>query len=440
MAETPVKPAIDLGEFIREIPPYPEEKTKLIQKFYKSLGAPRTRGNLVPGRTTDKDRIYTYNDAGNMEIRTSTGAVDQTIILRTYVPHDPLVRETMDQDRMDALGLADEEYEGALATLRKAVQTYRTTGAVQPVLAAQKAVSEADQILTRVRYGTRGIQALPNPQVREVLFDDIDDKYEVRRLFKHDDPYSKNLYRLTVLEHPFMKLYGTYVDSPDALPGQDVDAPMEESVPSDAAVRQKLRDGRWARIFREVDDDNNGFLSPFWPTDFTVDSVRYSSAYQAYEYQRASEAGLEQMKKAIMNTRSTRSIQFFTKKLEKQPKDVKGLWLRILTAVYQQHPELKEKLLKTGTDALVFADVRPGPSGTGVGERTKECLDPSKWTGENAVGLALETLRYQFREGSAAEAAADTNPTTSVITEEEQEKARTGAIIGQRKRFFPKRP
>jgi predicted NAD-dependent protein-ADP-ribosyltransferase YbiA (DUF1768 family) len=170
-----------------------------------------------------------------------------------------------------------------------------------------------------------------------------------------------------------------------------------------------------------------------------MDSVRYSSAYQAFEYQRASEAGLEDLKKRILGTRSARTIQFYTKKMDKQPKDVKGLWLRIFTAVYQQHPELKQKLMETGTDALVFADVRPGPSGTGVGERTKECLDPSKWTGENAVGLSLETLRYQFREGSAAEVAEDTAPTTSVITEEEQEKAKTGAIIGQRKKFFPKR-
>jgi hypothetical protein len=126
--------------------------------------------------------------------------------------------------------------------------------------------------------------------------------------------------------------------------------------------------------------------------------------------------------------------------LETQPKDVKGLWLRIFTAVYQQHPELKEKLLQSGTDALVFADVRKGPSGIGFGENTKESLDPSKWTGENAAGLALETLRYQFREGSAKEAAVDVAPTESVITEEEQEKAKVGAIIGQRKKFFPRKP
>jgi hypothetical protein len=144
------------------------------------------------------------------------------------------------------------------------------------------------------------------------------------------------------------------------------------------------------------------------------------------------------MMKNIMETRSVRTIRLLTSKLETQPKDAKGLWLSIFTAIYQKYPELKAKLLQTGTDALVFADIRKGPSGIGFAPNSKECLDPSRWTGENAAGIALETLRYQFREGTAREAAEDTAPTTSVITEEAQQKAREGAIIGQKRRFFKK--
>ena len=443
VVEPPVKDSsisIDLGEYIREDPPYSEEKVKLIRKFYKTLGAPKARGNLIPGRTADKDRIYTYNDSGNLEIRTTSGAVDETILLRTFVPHDPSTRETIDQERLDALAAANTQYESALRKLRTATLDYRTNNAIQPVLAAQKAAAEADQILTRIRYATRSTQPTENPEVRHILFDQI---HEQRKMFSRGDPYEKSvhhasLYRMTVLEHPFIKFYGTYVDSPDVQPGQDVDAPAPSGL-SDNTVRQKLRDGRWARIFRDADDSPSGFLSPYWPTEFTMDSVRYSSAYQAFEYQRASEAGIEDLKTRILRTRSVNTIRFYTKNIEAQPKDVKGLWLRIFSAVYQQHTELKQKLLQTGTDALVFADINKGASGTGTGESTKESLDPSKWKGENAVGLALETLRYQFREGTAKESAEDLAPTSSVITLEEQQKAKTGAIIGQRKRFFPGR-
>jgi len=423
---TPTQPEeIDLGEYIREVPPYSEEKAKLIEKFFKKRESSQTQ--------------FTYTDKGDLEFRSKSGAVESIIRLQTYVPHDPKVREEFDQDRLDAMGMAQDRYEAALTVLRTATTEYHRTKAVQPVLAAQKAAAAADQILTRVRYGTRGIQSIPNPETRTVLFDE---SYEVRKLFSmNDTSFKKELYRLAVMELPFTKFYGSYVDTPAEQAGGgngDVDAPMEAAGLSDGVVRQKLRDGRWARIFFETEDGPSGFLSPFWPAEFTMDSVRYLSPFQAFEYQRATEAGQEGLKKNILQTRSIRTIRFLTTKLETQPKDVKGLWLRIFTATYQQHPELKDRLLQTGTDALVFADVRQGPSGTGVGERTKECLDPSKWTGENAVGLALETLRYQFREGSAKEAAVDEAPTEAVITEEQQEKAKVGAIIGGRRRFFSK--
>jgi predicted NAD-dependent protein-ADP-ribosyltransferase YbiA (DUF1768 family) len=261
------------------------------------------------------------------------------------------------------------------------------------------------------------------------------------------DPFKKELYRLVVLEHPYLKFSGTYVDTPAGEEKEEEESKDAEGRASDATVRQKLRDGRWARIFFDADDGPSGFLSPFWPVEFTMESdetgetTRYFTASQAWEYARAKEAGNENLMKAILQTRSTRTMRFVTKKLTAQPKNPKELWLKIFTAIYEQHPELRDKLLATGTDALVFADVREGPSGTGFGERTKDTLDASKWTGENAVGFALETLRYQMREGTVQEGtavAAEGGPDQAVISEEQQAAARTGAIIGQRKRFFPK--
>jgi len=50
--------------------------------------------------------------------------------------------------------------------------------------------------------------------------------------------------------------------------------------------------------------------------------------------------------------------------------------------------------------------------------------------------LALETVRTQMREGSIQDIAANSKPKESVITEEEQSKAKVGAIINAR-RFRP---
>ena len=422
--------ALDLGEYIREVAPYTEEQEKRIATFFK-------KRERFPA-------MFTYNKAGDLTVFNKAGTLEDTIRLKTFVPLDPDQREVIDQERLDALGEAQLRYEAAMVTLREATEQYKTTGNLQPVLAAQKATAEADQVLTRVRYGSRGIQSLPNPEIREVHFDK---PKEGRKLFPMTgDPFKKELFRLIVREHSYLKFNGAYVDSPPDAEGEAADLPAAAGRDSDATVRQKLRDGRWARIFFEADDGPSGFLSPFWPVEFTMqtetgETIRYFTGSQAWEYARAKEMGNENLMKAILQTRSTRTMRFVTKTLVAQPKNPKELWLQIFTAIYDQHPELRDRLLATGTDALVFADVRKGPSGTGFGERSKETLDASKWTGENAVGYALETLRYQMREGTVKEGtavAADGAPEQAVITEEQQAAARTGAIIGQRKRFFPK--
>ena len=433
-AETPTsapKKANDLGEYIRDLAAYSEEQDKRITAFYKKRGR-------FPN-------LFRYNKAGNLVVYNKEGALQDTINLKTFVPLDPTQRETLHQERLDAIGEAQTRYEAALTALRKATNDYKLTGAIQGVIAAQKDAKDADQILTRVRYGTRGIQALANPEVREVFFDRPG---ETRKLFPNiGDPFKKQFVRLIVRELPLMKSYGTYVETPPEEEGEE-DAAAAEVEGVGTGVRQRLRDGRLARVFYEADEGASGFLSPFWPVEFTMKgddgkSTRFFTASQAWEYARAKEAGSETMMAQLLQTRSTRTMRFITKKLKTQPKDPKGLWLRIFTALYGSNEELKARLLETGTDALVFADTREGPSGIGFGDRTRESLDPSKWTGENAVGLALETLRYQLREGTeqaGTAVSASGEADESVVTEEQQAAQRTGAIIASaaKKKFFRK--
>jgi len=164
--------------------------------------------------------------------------------------------------------------------------------------------------------------------------------------------------------------------------------------------------------------------------------TRYFTALQAYEAEKARELGMTDLRTNILKTRSARTIRLMTRAVKGEPVDAKGLWLKIFTEIYGQTETLKERLMETGTDALVYADLRLGPSGIGLAEKDSRVLDPSKWKGENAVGLALETVRTQMREGSIQDIAANSKPKESVITEEEQSKAKVGAIINAR-RFRP---
>jgi len=135
---------------------------------------------------------------------------------------------------------------------------------------------------------------------------------------------------------------------------------------------------------------------------------------------------------SLLKTRSSRMMRVLTQKVTDHPVDARGLWLSIYTALYEQHPELQAKLLETGADSIVYADVRPGPSGVGVSQKDAAILDAAQWKGENAAGLAQEQVRSQLREGTGAEAEPVT-ATGGVITEEEQARARVGAIVNSRR-------
>jgi hypothetical protein len=174
-----------------------------------------------------------------------------------------------------------------------------------------------------------------------------------------------------------------------------------------------------------------------WIVEFTVNisvEARYSSPLQAYEVERAKELGKNELATSLLKTRSPRTIRLMTRQVQGHPKDAKGIWLKIYTAVYEQHPILKAKLLATATDTLVFADTREGPSSVGLAEKDSGILDPAKWKSENAVGLAQETVRTRLREGTLEEAPETGEAAVTTITEGEQKAAKVGAIINARRR------
>jgi predicted NAD-dependent protein-ADP-ribosyltransferase YbiA (DUF1768 family) len=422
-APAPEDTPTSLTEYITTTPPYSDDVVKRIKTFFKNRAK--------------NPRAYTYGEAGDLVIFSKSGSQEDTIALKSYVNHDMETLNKRDASRLDAIGAAETEYETAFKKVRETYAAFKRTGVKQPFLAAQKAMADADALLSRVRYGSRSIQSIANPEVRDVLFDQ---PYEERKLISEaKDPFKKELARLIVLEYPYMDFYGTYVEAADVAPTGDADAVFEEVGISEALVRQTMKNGQFARIFFESEEGPNGFLSPFWPVEYTLEDAKYFTGLQAYEVLRAEEAGNLELKKSLMGTRSTRTMRFLTKKLVNQPKVPKDVWLQIFTAIYQQNPILKQKLLATGTDRLIFADLRKGPSGTGLGERDAGNLTQSKWLYENAVGAALEALRYQFREGSAAESAINASPSNAVISTDEQSAAKVAAIINTKKKFQFKR-
>jgi predicted NAD-dependent protein-ADP-ribosyltransferase YbiA (DUF1768 family) len=394
--------------------PYSKETQKAIRDFYK-------KRRKEPAK-------YTYTFNGNLEIASGEKAAG-TINLQQFIPLEPQEREALEQLRLDAIAEIETKLEEAIDTLRDAWETYRRTGAMAPVLQGNQAVNELESRRTALRSAVRSTVAIGNVETRKVLFDQ---PYEGRKMLPQQDPFGGELYRTVYRDFPAERFYGKYVPDEDA-PAAAAAAEDAAPVPQETATRQKLKDGRMARIFFEKEDSGeNGFLSPAYAIDFVFEETRYAMPLQAYEAERARELKEDSLRTALLKVRASRMIRTLTKKPMDHPVDAKGLWLRIYTAVYQQHPELQKKLLDTGADALVYADPRAGPSGIGLSLKDRGTLDQAQWKGENAVGLAQETVRTRLREATLEEAP-EGEVREAVITEEQQAANRVGAIINAKR-------
>lgn len=397
--------------------PYDKEAIAAINKFFA-------------GRAKLPD-YYSFTADGNLEIKEGGGKKSKMpagiIQLRRFIPLEPSERTAIEEARLEALTGLDEEYETETATLRAAMEDYKSTGSMRGVLSSNQKLTEIDARRNAVRSAVRNIVAIQNPAVNEIL---LDQRYEERRLFDNKDFFEKEVARLALYTFLPEVDQGKYVAG-DLKEDTEV---KEAEAANEILYRQRLKDGRSARVFYDTDSDVNGFMSPMWSVDFTLKDTRYSSPIQAYEVERAKELGETALADSLLKTRSPRTIRLLTRKTKGHPSDARGLWVKIYTAIYEQHPILKAKLLDTGSDALVFADVREGPSGIGLSEKDSAALDPAKWKGENAVGLAQETVRTRMREGVVDEAAAVKEAVGGTITEEEQKKAKVAAIINARRR------
>jgi predicted NAD-dependent protein-ADP-ribosyltransferase YbiA (DUF1768 family) len=403
-AAVPQPPPLEVPP-LSELTPYSKETKTQIERFYKK------RAKLP--------ELYGYTTTGNLDIKDT--AATGTVNLLRFTPLEPAYRDAQEQTRLDGIA----ELEGEIATAKGALRDAWTTGAVGAILRANQDVTGLEARRAALRSAVRALISMENPITRDIL---LDQPYETRKLIPAStDPFDKEVVKMVYRDFPPTRFYGRYI------PDEEAKAlPKPQDAPDETEFRKALKDGRQARIVFDTENPVNGFLSPMWPVEFTFKETRYFTALQAYEAERARELGQTELRETILKTRSARTIRILTKSSTENPVDAKGLWLAIYTAVYQQHPELQTKLLQTGTDAIVFADMRSGPSGTFLSEKDRNILDPAMWKGENAVGLAQETVRTRLREATLAEAPAE-EAKEGVVSEQEQAAAKVGAIINARR-------
>jgi predicted NAD-dependent protein-ADP-ribosyltransferase YbiA (DUF1768 family) len=328
---------------------------------------------------------FQYTPDGNLQLDTE--------VLRIQ-PFGPLTAaERLELETQQAKQIQDEEivYDLALAELRRVYAEYKTANEEQKkVLAieiynANKEVRTAVAARSSVAFPERWTNTANNPETRLI---DMRQPKEIRKMGFDVFIYKRN-------SAPLSTALGTYRAQPlmDQAGGMNEETLVSLSTP---------------------ENTESGHFHPIHELEFTVHGTLYASPYQAYEGERFRELENEPLRKQILGTRSARSIRSLVSKEYTQPNDPLGLWIDILEALYTQKKELGDALIDTGSATFVNQD--------------------PTFVSTDYIS-ALETVRTKLQEGRV-----EKEPevaTESVITREDQEKAKKAAIIHTfRKRRF----
>lgn len=333
---------------------------------------------------------YTYTPEGNLLIK-QNGVEKETIPLRRFRPLTAEELQQLEEERLNgnkATGQKgiielENEFDMKMAALRTAHDQWKAGRAsAKTVMLANKELMGVQSMLNARIAPERLLDRVGELQIRDIRIDKPKDDRALG--------YDAVLYIRRAF--PRKDLFGRYM------------TPEEEE-----ALKITGQQGGTAQdvyILDTPEDPELGPLHPYYVKDFSYAATQYSSPLQAFEVERLRELKQDALVQQMMKTRSVRTIQNLGQQEKTPAPNAYELWTGILKAYYSQHPEFADKLKQTGDALFTLHDTNVPASQEFV--------------------RALLTVRASLREGDVAP---ETDVIDRVISEEEQKRAKIGAII-----------
>ena len=138
-------------------------------------------------------------------------------------------------------------------------------------------------------------------------------------------------------------------------------------------------------------DEENGYLSNWYLSEFTVGGITFSSMEQYMMYEKADLFEEQTTAEKILQTddvakikASGRTVQNFDDKV--WTKEREGIVYRGISEKFRQNPELAKKLEKTGKEIIAECAVKDRIWGIGLSMKHEDRLSIDKWRGQNLLG------------------------------------------------------
>ena len=367
-------------------PPATATKTRKKRIVIKNEKEPSKLIDFYKARLKDPLH-YTYSEQGDLQIQGAKGKNDEIIRLKSHTALRPEERKELEDKRLEKLQELEVKYEEILNELRETVASYKLGASTAAgVVAVNEKLRDITLLRSKEAYPERWIKNEVNPDINTIL---LALTYERRKM-----TYDIGLLKRSDISRE--NVWGRY---------------REDAIASTDQAEGQAGGGINDVFF--IEDQENPF-HPAFMREFVYEETRYVSPYQAYQAERFKELEMPDIKAQILKTRSARTIHNIA---EKEPTDVKypkELWEQILEAFYTQHADVGTRLKDTGSKRFHLSEAMYGD---------QNYLD------------ALLAVRVALREQNKDAQKEVGEVKESVITEEQQAKAKAGAIANFRKRF-----
>ena len=145
-------------------------------------------------------------------------------------------------------------------------------------------------------------------------------------------------------------------------------------------------------------NEENGYLSNWYRSDFMVDGMKFSSMEQFMMYRKAVCFHDNLIAKQILEIEDVAAIKALGREVSNYDDHVWNGVRQItvyegLLAKFSQNDDLKKKLKSTGTAILAECAVRDRIWGIGLSMHDPRRMNPKQWNGKNLLGYTLMMVR-----------------------------------------------
>ena len=154
-------------------------------------------------------------------------------------------------------------------------------------------------------------------------------------------------------------------------------------------------------------EEENGYLSNWYPAEFTIDGKRYCCSEQYMMEQKAFLFGDTQTAAKIMQTEDPAEMQALGQAVAGFDQTIWNgtrqiIVYQALLAKFRQNPDLCRKLLATEDNLLVECARTDRIWGAGLGLDDPDVGNAASWKGQNLLGLTLQMVRTELKKQPVA--------------------------------------